>query len=47
MTQRRRTVVMPGLDPGIHSATVLVAASAAEWIAGTGPAMTTRVGGLQ
>jgi uncharacterized protein YuzE len=32
--------VMPGLDPGIHSAKPSRSASA-EWIAGSGPAMTT------
>jgi hypothetical protein len=32
---------MPGLDPGIHSATLPAIASATEWIAGSSPAMTT------
>jgi hypothetical protein len=37
---------MPGLDPGIHSVTILKTASATEWIAGSSPAMTTDVGSL-
>jgi hypothetical protein len=38
------SVVMPGLDPGIHSVALLFAATGAEWIAGSSPAMTTRRG---
>ena len=39
-----RTVVMPGLDPGIHSVTALRTSTATEWIAGSSPAMTTEMG---
>ncbi len=43
MAVRRRfkTIVMPGLDPGTNSASRLMLASVTEWIAGSGPAMTT------
>jgi hypothetical protein len=34
-------VVMPGLDPGIHSVTLEADLTATEWIAGSSPAMTT------
>jgi hypothetical protein len=34
-------VVMPGLDPGIHSGTFVLATALREWIAGSSPAMTT------
>jgi hypothetical protein len=34
-------VVMPGLDPGIHSVTVTDGIGVQEWIAGSSPAMTT------
>jgi hypothetical protein len=33
-------VVMPELDPGIDSLTVVTRAASAEWIAGSSPAMT-------
>jgi hypothetical protein len=36
------TVVMPGLDPGIHSAPAMLATTLPEWIAGSSPAMTTK-----
>jgi hypothetical protein len=38
-------VVMPGLDPGIHSVTPKIFAAVTEWIAGSSPAMTTEVVG--
>jgi hypothetical protein len=34
-------IVMPGLDPGIHSVTLATASTATDWIAGSSPAMTT------
>ena len=34
---------MPGLDPGIHSEALDYIATAAEWIAGSSPAMTTEL----
>jgi hypothetical protein len=37
-------VVMPGLDPGIHSVAVDNWMRVTEWIAGSSPAMTTTVG---
>jgi BirA family transcriptional regulator, biotin operon repressor / biotin---[acetyl-CoA-carboxylase] ligase len=39
-TQNPHTVVMPGLDPGIHSGTELPSPSVTEWVAGSSPAMT-------
>ena len=39
----KTSVVMPGLDLGIHSVTLALAATATEWIAGSSPAMTTTV----
>ena len=36
-----RSVVMPGLDPGIHSVTSKPFPTDTEWIAGSSPAMTT------
>ena len=35
------SLVMPGLDPGIHAVTAQLAQTPMEWIAGTSPAMTT------
>jgi hypothetical protein len=35
------SVVMPGLDPGIHSVAKAMVLSVTEWIAGSSPAMTT------
>jgi hypothetical protein len=35
------SVVMPGLDPGIHSGASVHIAAEGEWIAGSSPAMTT------
>jgi hypothetical protein len=37
-------VVMPGLDPGIHSVALMVLSTATEWIAGSSAAMTTGEG---
>jgi hypothetical protein len=34
---------MPGLDPGIHSVALLIVTTVTEWIAGSGPTMTTNV----
>jgi hypothetical protein len=34
------SVVMSGLDPGIHTVVPSIAATAPEWIAGSSPAMT-------
>ena len=39
-------VVMPGLDPGIHSVARMITSTVTEWIAGSNPAMTT-VGGCR
>jgi hypothetical protein len=36
-------VVMPGLDPGIHSVMPMNSVIVTEWIAGSSPAMTTEV----
>jgi hypothetical protein len=36
-----RPVVMPGLDPGIHSVALAQGSTVPEWIAGSSPAMTT------
>jgi hypothetical protein len=38
--QRPRTVVMPGLDPGVHSVTLRTLTTATERIAGSSPAIT-------
>jgi hypothetical protein len=42
MTDGRRLapVVMPGLDPGIHSVSLERKKAPMEWIAGSSPAMT-------
>jgi hypothetical protein len=39
-----QSVVMPGLDPGIHSVALRTSSSVTEWIAGSSPAMTTTMG---
>ena len=41
---RQPSVVMPGLDPGIHSVTFPISCNETEWIAGSSPAMTTNIG---
>jgi hypothetical protein len=35
-----KKLVMPGLDPGIHAASIQQAEALVEWIAGSSPAMT-------
>jgi hypothetical protein len=40
-TKRFSSVVMPGLDPGMHSVAPKTPATVTEWIAGSSPAMTT------
>jgi hypothetical protein len=41
-----RTVVTPGLDPGIHSVALAALMAVTEWIAGSSPAMTTSLGAV-
>ena len=43
--RRASSVVMPGLDPGIHSVAVVLVSPTEEWIAGSSPAMTTNLRG--
>jgi hypothetical protein len=46
VSKRLPAVVMPGLDPGIHSATPDQTVTVTEWIAGSSPAMTTNGWGV-
>jgi hypothetical protein len=44
---RHTLLVMPGLDPGIYSLTPRRGETTAEWVAGSSPAMTSRVSRLE